>query len=227
MADLVYVGPSMLTGEGIVAMLTHCSENRKTGDIPQLWILPEDTHPAVAVLEGKDACVCGDCPFRAGNGCYVLPHQAPARIWRGYREGRWRRADSRDLAGKTVRLGAYGDPAALPLEVIEELVRYASGVLGYTHQWRICDPRWRMYCMASVETVEQAEQAQAAGWRTFRIVPDTDMGRLRGEAVCAYDSGVQCVDCGYCDGIVSGHRGSVVVAAHGMKRNRVLELTGG
>ena len=78
-----------------------------------------------------------------------------------------------------LRLGCYGDPVAAPYSVWAPLVRVASGHTGYTHQWH--DKRfWRFraFLMASVETLDDARQAQSLGWRTFRSAP-------KGEITCA------------------------------------------
>lgn len=42
-----------------------------------------------------------------------------------------------------VRLGAYGDPAAVPTRVWAELLRYVKQWTGYTHQWK---PKRCMLC---------------------------------------------------------------------------------
>jgi hypothetical protein len=50
-------------------------ENRKTGNMIQVWILCANESPVAAVKSGSDGIVCGDCKHR-GNGfsdrtCYV------------------------------------------------------------------------------------------------------------------------------------------------------------
>jgi len=71
-----------------------------------------------------------------------------------------------------VRIGSYGDPAAVPTRVWAALVRYAKHWTGYTHFCRTCDPDLKRYCMASVDTPEERAEAQALGWRTFMVVPE-------------------------------------------------------
>ncbi len=81
-----------------------------------------------------------------------------------------------------VRIGSYGDPAAVPTRVWAELVRYQKHWTGYTHMWRqymhgerinepSCGTDLRAYCMASVDTPEERAEAQALGWRTFFVMP--------------------------------------------------------
>jgi hypothetical protein len=85
----------------------------------QCWILREDVDPVSAERTGQDASVCGDCALR-GNGCYVLLHQAPLQVWRAYHAGCYPPFHKRHehlFLGREVRIGAYGDPAAVPTRV--------------------------------------------------------------------------------------------------------------
>ena len=49
-----------------------------------------------------------------GRSCYVTVFQAPPVIWKAYKAGKYPKAQNLQglFAGKRVRLGAYGDPAA-------------------------------------------------------------------------------------------------------------------
>lgn len=68
--------------------------------------------------------------------------------------------------------GARGDPAALPSRIVRMLAAMSAGVVGYTHAWRRPDCAWlRDFAMASVESLEGAAHAHAAGWRTYRVRP--------------------------------------------------------
>lgn len=226
---VVYEGPSVLNGEpivGIITGLTAPSQNRKTGPMAQLWILDASEEPHEAVRTGQDASVCGDCPAR-GKWCYVTTFQGPLSIYRTWKRGGYEECySSARLRGKALRLGAYGDPAALPIETIRRLARDCDRFTGYTHQWKRCSSELRQYCMASVDTVSDQEQASRSGWRTFRV--SADGGKLRGESVCpaSTESGIDitCFECGACDGRhrerVKGH---IVIKAHGAKTKRFLE----
>jgi hypothetical protein len=95
-----------------------------------------------------------------------------------------------------------------------------AGWTGYTHQWRTCDPRWKGYLMASVETVADQAIARAAGWRTFRVGTDPQSAR---EVVCpaSAEAGYKttCSHCRLCSGTTgrgaeSGAR-DIVIAPHG------------
>ena len=137
---VLHEGPSPFDGQPIVSIATLHSSNRKTGDMVQTWILPRDQHPLDAVKTGQDSCICGQCPHR-GSGtkrtCYVNVGQAPANIWRTYKAGGYAPISSYEEAvqGRVVRFGAYGDPAFMPITVVANLLMFAKGHTGYTHQW--------------------------------------------------------------------------------------------
>lgn len=181
-----YDGPSMLDGapiQAIVTGVTRKSSNPKTDDMEQVWILSNNgIAPHEATRSGDDASVCGDCAHRPIHykqrgvaRCYVRTFHAPNRIFATTYP------TEPSTRGVPRRLGAYGEPAALPFEVAQEL---APGEhTGYTHQWRTCDQRFRELCMASVDTEEEAHEAQAMGWRTFRVRKASEP-LLAGEIVC-------------------------------------------
>jgi hypothetical protein len=105
-----------------------------------------------------------------------------------------------DLTNAPIRFGAYGDPAALPVDLLLNLASVASRRTGYTHQWRTCDQRLRAVLMASCDNTKDCDDAHAMGWRTFRV--STDGAPLDGEVVCpaTTERALSCVDCGLCSG---------------------------
>lgn len=234
---VVYRGPSMLKGHGhemVRGVLSFGSDNVKTGPMAQLWILPDWQSPISASAFGEDGAICGERPQRRslGGGCYVTIFQGPQSAWKGS-NGKpvdvrgayaYLRRLGRRMGGAVLRLGAYGDPAALPESLIRTLVTAVDGrTTGYTHQWR--EASWiRPYVMASVESIRDALIARSSGWRTFRVTAgDASVGR--GELVCLAESkGMTCQECGLCDG--SGKDGrrarvaSIVIPAHGSLSNR-------
>jgi hypothetical protein len=211
------------------------SGNRKTGDMVQTWILSDDyMTPVQASQNAADAAVCGDCKHRwsLGGACYVNLGQGPGAVFRAYKAGKYHDAAGTDSRGddarraigngRKVRLGAYGDPAAVPVAVWRELVALADGHTGYTHQWKIA-PALRTLCMASVDTDAEFVAARAMGWRTFRVASDLDALQSR-EFECAATAkeGTTCADCMACDG--AGERGtaqaSVAIVVHGSLASR-------
>jgi hypothetical protein len=126
-------------------------------------------------------------------------------------------------AGRHVRLGAYGDPAAVPAAVWRALVSHASGHTGYTHQWR--NPAaapLRDLCMASVDSADELHAAQSDGWRTFRVTGAHEIFEP-GEIECASDArGIACADCLACDGATIGRleQASIAITVHGSRASR-------
>jgi hypothetical protein len=222
----LWKGRSRLNGAPIkvvVTGLSRPSENPKTGPQLQVWILPRGL-PVTAVRTGTDASVCGECPHRPtkGGSCYVSTHRAPQTIARAYGRGRYPvvrpREARRLLAGRSVRLGAWGDPAAVPARVWRSLLGTAKSHTGYSHSWK-GRPDLRGLVMASVDSPEERDRARAAGFRTFRVSLDGAPGP--GEIVCpaSAEAGFRtdCNRCGLCDGSrgPNDRRASIVIKAHG------------
>ncbi len=180
-----YRGPSLLTGDPIVGIVTGLrggSANAKTGPMAQAWILRADLSPSEAVRENVDDAICGSCALRGRGGvdrkCYVTPWLGPHNVWKRFVAGDYLEAGWLDvhalLEGRHVRLGAYGDPGAVPFEVWRALLLKTAGWVGYTHVWRVCDPRLKAIVMASVDSEHEFFVAHLAGWRTFRVRLDAD-----------------------------------------------------
>lgn len=218
---ILYEGPSMLNGEPIVAIATGFpgkrTENRKTGKMIQVWILCSTIDPLTASQNGSDSAICGACPHRgvgpdAKRSCYVILAQAPLAIYRAYRAGAYQPGAL--PSGCKVRLGAYGDPAALPVAVLRSILKGSIHRTGYTHSWRSRRVQGAStFLMASVDTYAEHKAATAMGWRTFRPLT----GHMRNganEITCPNSThGVQCADCGLCSGANGAM--SITVPAHG------------
>lgn len=232
---VVYSGPSAINGKPIVAILTTESKNPKTGNMAQLWIMPADMAPHEALKAGADEAVCGNCKHRRsmGGACYVTVHQGPLSVWKAWQRGNYPYAGGLESLGYglDIRLGAYGDPAALPQWVITELLQDAAGWTGYTHQWNApwADYSWlKPFVMASADTEAEAEAARAAGWRYFRIRTESESIGQR-EFMCpASDEGgnrTDCKACQACNGAGSGsQKASPVIIVHGSMASRFLKL---
>lgn len=224
----LYRGPSLIDGEEVVVILTFHSKNEKTGDMAQTWILRADMAPQQAVKMGADQSVCGMCDHRhfLGGACYVIPFQAPNNVWRAWKGGSYPVATSRDyrrLQGRGVRFGAYGDPAAAPVEVWQRLAKVARFTTGYTHQAaNLRGERLDLldHCMVSVDNEAEALFYRSMKARTFRVKrPDEPL--LEGEVYCPADTdrGYQCLDCGLCSGAY-GKGKSVAINVHGQRQRR-------
>jgi hypothetical protein len=217
MAYELWTGPSQLDGSPIVVLTTLTSTNSKTGDVAQAYILRSDVRPSEATKTGADSSICGNCQFKPSNSgaCYVLPFRGPDRIYDDWAKNpkplpRW------GLHNRGLRIGAYGDPAAVPFEVWEAVAKVANNVTGFTHQWATCDPRFKQLCMASCETEAQAQSAQSMGWRTYRVALKDQLVRSQGEILCPhYKVGLTCAVCQACDGTSKNRRANIVAPVHG------------
>ena len=228
---VIYEGPSELTGDPIVAIVTIKSKNSATGNMAQLWILAADADPVTAAQSGADESICGNCVLRPINEarCYVNLGQAPLAVYRAWRRGIYPLdliAAEDALRGRKVRLGAYGDPAAVPVCYLEYLLNRTAGHTGYTHAWRNPALSYgqlrgiHLLCMASVESAEDALIARELGWRTFRV-RTRGQESMRHEFPCLKEySDRTCEDCMACRGSAKSTGASVVIFDHGPKARR-------
>lgn len=235
---IIYRGPSLLDGSPIVAIATYSGRNRKTGAMVQTYIIREDMDPVTASRTGADAAICGACPLRGvanpakGKGqadnraCYVTLIHGPALVYRSHVRGVYPDATEPDAAtaigwGRMVRIGTYGDPAAVPESVWEALTMRAKGWTAYTHQW-LYHPDALTYAMASVESLTAAKYIWNRNGRTFRIVRDVAEIDPAREVLCpaSAEAGKRttCADCRLCAGQATRSPKSVAIVAHGNGR---------
>ena len=219
---VVYEGPSIIDGSPIVVIVNRIftkSDNAKTGDIVQSFIIRSDMSPLDALKSGSDSAICGDCEHRpvlvkAGNGkapCYVNVGRSVMSVYGAYIRGSYVKATpdqvAQYLSDRVLRLGTYGDPFAAPIETWAPMVAAAGRRVGYTHQWQRADfdvAAWSPLLMASADSVAQRAKANALGMRTFRVGFADEMEKESGEAICpaSAEAGrkTTCADCRLCGG---------------------------
>ncbi len=227
---IIWRGASLFTGRPIQIVMTGAdlsSTNDKTGSMVQVSIVRQEGNPTEDYGTPKERDICGDCPLSGPyktRACYVrfLAFRLAANM-HAYRQIS---LDEAALAveEKPVRIGAFGDPAAVPYEVWAVLLSRVQVWTGYTHAWRTCDDRFKRIVMASVETRGGARLAQARGWRTFRVKrPEFDA--YEGEILCPSETrNIQCVKCGLCSGALY-HASHIVINAHGSGAGNLLRIT--
>jgi hypothetical protein len=228
-AGVIYRGPSLIDGSSIIVVATYSDRNTKTGKVLQTYILMEHINPLEASKTGADYGICGDCNLRGrpttdparkqaeGRDCYVVLGQGPLIVWKGYHRGIYPMADSwydrTSLGqGRFIRVGTYGDPAAAPTVVWEQLLQECSGYTAYSHQ-----SGWRPdIAMQSVDSYPQAWDHWRSGRRTFRIVTSVDQLDTAHEVLCpaSKEAGrrVQCTACKLCKG--SAQAKSIAIVQH-------------
>ena len=226
---IIYKGPSLLDGKPIVAIATYSDRNTKTGKVLQTYIIRSDISPLDASKNGEDFSICGDCKFRGTpttdpdrkqakkRDCYVNLGQGPTIVYKAFVRGIYPKADfqlSRILLGlnRFVRIGTYGDPAAVPNHVWEQLLTNATTWTAYTHQ-----SNWRPdIAMQSADNHEQAIAQWKQGNRTFRVIADLGDIDKQNEALCpaSKEAGrrVQCTACKLCKGSSKGK--SIAIVKH-------------
>ena len=204
-----------------VTGFTRPSANIKTGDMLQVTILSPSISPTDAKHSGGDSEYCGGennpCPMH--SVCYVLEFQMPEQVWRAVHANK---PEPIPTSPKAIRLGAYGDPAFLPLPLLAELTK-GKNYTGYTNQWRYgIDTEYARYCMASVTSLVDRAKAKKLGYRTYRALHENE-APVKGEVMCPYytsGGAVQCVDCRLCSGLASGAK-DIVAPISGNKKGKV------
>ena len=232
---VLYDGPSALDSKPIVVVATLNSANAKTGNMIQTWIIRSDVHPLDALDTGEDYSICGNCPHRGiatddpnkkqavKRSCYVVLGQGPTIIHKSVERGVYPTVEGHQAIaaigrGRMVRLGTYGDPAAVPSYIWESLISKAKGHTAYTHGATNPMPE---SIMTSADSARDAQRAWARGERTFRVLADkSDLLKGR-EILCpaSEEAGKRttCESCKLCAG--SSVKGkSVAIVAHGSSK---------
>jgi hypothetical protein len=235
-SSVIYRGPSLLDGKPIVVVASISNRNRKTGAMVQTYILRSDIDPRVANKTGQDFSICGNCPLRGkpstdasrtlaeDRGCYVVIAQGPVNVFKTMSRGAYAEAEGHDAIaalgeGAMVRLGTYGDPAAVPSYIWESLLSRAKGHTAYSHQSGMTGAAFRPdLMMVSADNETAARAAWAQGRRTFRVVASVADIVKGSEILCpaSEEAGKRttCAACGLCGG-ASVKAKSIAIPAHG------------
>lgn len=222
---VLYSGPSRLTGQPIVVIaigFNKSSRNSKTGGMIQTYILCADSNPIDAVNSGADTAICGGCmhrknPLTGLRTCYVRIDTGPHNVYKAWKRGNYSAlTDWAIFTNRPVRMGTYGDPAAVPLYVWQNIAAYASTTTGYTHQWRSRKfAGLAPFCQASADSAEDVVKANEKGFGTFRVLPvfeSVPSDALHCPASAEMGKKATCLDCGACDGF---SKRNVAIYAHG------------
>ena len=235
-SSIIYKGPSLIDSKPIIVVATIKSPNRKTGNMVQTYIIREDLSPCEASKTGEDFSICGNCPHRGeittdpkrkqakGRLCYVVLGQGPTIVHKSYKRGIYPEIKGHNAIaalgeGRMVRLGTYGDPAAVPSYIWESLLSKAKGHTAYTHQSGMqgVDTRPDLF-MTSADNEQDARQAWQRGERTFRLIANVSQ-RIQGrEILCpaSKEAGQRttCDSCKLCAGASIAAK-SIAIVAHG------------
>ena len=241
-STIIYKGPSLIDGKPIIVIYQPQGKNPKIGEMAQTWILREDIDPITANRIGEDYSICGNCPHKGitdpqkqkgmapNRSCYVNPMPVLA-VYKSYKKGNYTEGHNigNNLyslamlgAGQNIRLGSYGDPAAVPARIWEGLLRFSKSHTGYTHQADIKTSSYdyiKNILMTSCDTLAQAKTAWKKGLRTFRTITNLSemtsnekqcMATLKG-------SKTTCSKCNKCNGDSDFKSIAIVVHGNGAK----------
>ncbi len=215
----------------------------------QTFILRSDTDPITANRRGDDYSICGACPlkgtpnhtkasgFADNRACYVNLIHGPNQVYKAFKAGKYPQAQTLDDItnagyGHNVRLGAYGDPLAVPSHIWRALLRNAKGHTGYTHQSGLLPDSNAGLYMHSTESKAQAVHLHNKGIRTFRVIPvkeykDSGHGKalLKTEILCpaSTEAGKKttCNNCNLCQGQYIKAK-SIAIVSHGIGAKHVI-----
>jgi hypothetical protein len=178
-SGIIYKGPSLLDGKPIVVIATYSKRNTKTGEVVQTYILVDGINPLEASKTGADFSICGDCAMRGevttdttrkqakNRRCYVNLGQGVLIVYKSFLRGVYAMADNiaarKSIGrGRFVRIGTYGDPAAVPAAVWEDLLSEADTFTAYSHQ-----SGWRPDI--AMQSADNHAQAHALASRTAHV----------------------------------------------------------
>ena len=246
--SIIYSGPSLIDGKPIIVVAIIKSGNKKTGNMLQTHIIRADISPTMASKTGEDYSICGNCKHRGestvnperkiavNRSCYVNLAQGPTQVFKAYKAGKYPTVTdpariAQIGAGRMIRLGTYGDPAAVPSAVWNALLSQAEGHTGYTHQHDKAPDYTRM--MYSADTPEEATQAHNKGYRTFRVISlkqwhnaqsQNKSALLSNEILCPASKEAEvkttCNNCKLCSGNNIKAK-SIAIVAHGIGKNSI------
>lgn len=239
---IIYRGPSKIDNKPIVVVYLPGSTNGKTGNMAQTYILADNgLSPMENSRSGADYSICGNCKHRgtptpnrtngvaSNRSCYVMLHHGPLQVHKGLQRGIYSSAETQQARralgkGAEIRLGTYGDPAAVPSHIWRDLLKHSNSHTGYTHQSETLGDANMSRYMVSADTLEQAKQAHKEGKRTFRVISVAEWqaknkGALLGsEVLCpaSEEAGkcTTCQQCKLCQGQTIKAK-SIAIVAHG------------
>jgi hypothetical protein len=232
---IIYNGPSLLDGSPIAVIALHHTTNTKTADTVQTYIIRRDADPITANRTGLDFGICGTCPqkgtpndndsgYADDRGCYVALIHGPLAVYKALRRHQYPDySNAPDLiraagAGREVRIGTYGDGAAVPRHVWDNLLADCTGHTAYSHQALTLGSSFdaALY-MRSVQDLPEAMDAWKDGARTFRVIARTDE-LTPAEILCPASKEMNykttCARCGLCAGNTLNAK-SIAIVAHG------------
>jgi len=158
--------------------------NEKTGPIPTAYVIDADPNVADPGAGSRASCAAIGCAL-LGEGCYAhsgTPRMGVASLVRSLVEGADKSLEralaNRDPSATAARMTALGDVAATPALVMiakraaRRIAQEGLGLIGYTHGWRLEQAAGlRSTFRASCNTLNEVDEALAAGWKATTVLP--------------------------------------------------------
>lgn len=204
------------------------SANRKLG----LGYMVHTYHFSIEQVETGDFTLdsrnCLDCPYSynmnmgKSGGCYTHKglmysglKSMLKRLHRLWGEGKIQKYSKSSFDGfikassffapALTRLGVYGEPSTIPLNVIKKLVELSKKHTGYTHQWNLFNKKYSRYLMASTHSAFESRMANNLGWRSFESSRAKELTMPTCPAAKEFTGNkLTCVTCGACNGKIGG-----------------------
>lgn len=226
------------SGDIIHVLKTKPSENSKLGFGFVVHTYHWSLDQIATGVFTNDAHNCMDCPYSYNQnggktgGCYT--HGGPQgkglrsmlkRLHRLYGEGKIESFNknlfnafltlSSSASPVLTRLGVYGEPITLPLNVMGKLVRISKSHTGYTHQWnKDTAGEYSKYLMASTHNTFETLIAESRGYRSFQSSKQKDAKMPVCPASKEMNYKLTCIQCKACDGKASGKSKSIFIHKH-------------
>lgn len=228
--SVIEIPSAIRPDRNVVIVAKYNANNKKTGLMVQISIL--DTSLNLRKIDGSEengqGCSRPQCS--AFDGCYVRSFFAHVgsidKNLNDYRAGTLPKMNWVSfmalINGLDVRLGEFGDPAAMGLRYVEEIARRARKHTGYTHRWKSCDQDLRFFLMASVENQPDYDLARKMGWKCFYVGGNPVKGDVM-QCPNEGPSGLLCNQCGLCKG--ANAKFSISIEPHGQQKKKIGVLT--
>jgi hypothetical protein len=214
------------------------TSNRKTGDVPTAFI-GKTVHQALRTCKGCNLLKQKDCYAWFGTVVWGFKHIIKAYKQSPHKYTFLYALANRAPTAKMIRIGAIGDPSRARKKDLLSAYKLAKQLglafVGYTHFHRDAEAwRLRKLLMASCDSITEADEAVARGWRATAIVPYDFEGKRfvtpagNHAVICPAQSmpdKFTCNDCLLCDADKKTKFKIVAFKDHGPKvRNKVRSL---
>ena len=203
----------------VFTKLSSESSNSKTGNVIQTYLIDKENITERNIFGAK----CSSCPMV--ENCYVSRDKLTVRrsllkLITGEKTSYQFATLSQVLPylnNRVIRLGSYGDPSSIPIDDLKQIVNASKAHLGYTHFWKVIEPEYSKYLMASTESLADSLLANVLGYRAFQVLlKDQPLHEVTDNSIeCLNAShGLTCEQCKLCKGNLKGNLANIYIHEH-------------